>query len=77
MGEDAREGVDKVRRIVRVTSFRRVLVDERNLHDKAFIDALVEAGALDDSPGWCKVEVIQSKVDDQVLERTEIIIEDL
>jgi len=49
--------------IVRITSCRSRLIDERNLHDKAFVDALKMSGAIfDDSPKWCKVEVSQIAV---------------
>lgn len=70
---DAREAANKVRCLVRFTSYRTRLCDERNLWDKHFTDALVEAGLLfDDSPTWCKVEVAQVQVKDKSLERTEI-----
>lgn len=47
-------------RHVRITSCRLRLCDERNLFDKYFVDALVTAGILyDDSPTWCKIEVVQ------------------
>lgn len=49
--------------LVRVESRRRRLCDERNLTDKYFIDALVEAGVLvDDSPKWAQIEVRQVRV---------------
>ena len=49
---------------VRVTSYRVRLLDKRNLHEKAFVDALQKCGAIvDDSPKWCEVEVEQVKVD--------------
>lgn len=73
MAEDAGEPADKVRRFVRVTSFRLKLADRRNLHDKVFVDALVAAGALvDDSPAWAEIEVDQEQVTEAHLERTEI-----
>ena len=76
VAEDAREVIDQTRRLVRITSFRVRLADERNLWDKHYVDALVEAGILfDDSPQFCKVEVSQQKVDGKQLERTEITIE--
>jgi hypothetical protein len=76
VAEDAREIVDQARRLVRITSFRLRLCDERNLWDKHFVDALVEAGIIfDDSPEFCQIEVKQEEVKDWRLERTEITIE--
>lgn len=73
VGENARESLDQVRRLVRVKSFRRKLCDERNLHEKVFVDSLTQAGILiDDSPQWAKIEVSQELVDDPAMERTEI-----
>lgn len=62
-----------MRRVVRITSFRCRLLDERNLFDKHFVDALRYAGVLfDDSPAWCQVEVTQRQVGSRDHERTEI-----
>jgi hypothetical protein len=75
MAAPERAGVDKVRRAVRITSFRLRECDERNLTDKYFTDALVTAGILfDDSPQWAKVEVEQVIVEKSWEQRTEIII---
>lgn len=61
---------------VRVTSFRLRLLDDRNLADKFFVDALVYAGILhSDAPKHAKVEVTQIQVKDAAEERTEIVIE--
>lgn len=58
---------------VKIISFRRRLLDERNLSDKYFVDALVYSGILrGDSPKEVKVEVIQYKVDHQWQEKTTI-----
>jgi hypothetical protein len=58
-GEVAYQG----RCLIRITSFRRRLCDERNLYDKHFVDALKEAGCfVDDSPDYVKVEVSQQEV---------------
>jgi hypothetical protein len=66
------------RRLVRVTSFRLYLLDERNLWDKHFVDSLVTSGIItDDSPAWAKIEVNQVLVTDEKDERTEIEISDL
>lgn len=77
VAEDARKADDQGFRFVRVTSFRRKLCDERNLHEKAFVDFLTECGALvDDSQAWAKIDVSQIKVDAMEDERTEIEISD-
>jgi hypothetical protein len=66
------------RSLVRVTSYRLRLCDERNLFDKYFIDSLVYAGLLrDDSPDEVVVEVRQEQVKNRTQERTVITIEPL
>lgn len=73
VAEAPRAGPDPVFRRVRITSYRKVLLDERNLWDAYFTDALVRAGILfDDSPQYCKVEVSQVQVVDWWAERTTI-----
>ena len=75
MAEDAGEVAYKSRCLVRITSFRRRLCDERNLYDKHFVDALKEAGAfVDDSPQFVKVEVSQEQVQFANEERTLIVL---
>jgi hypothetical protein len=65
----------KGRCLVRITSFRRRLCDERNLYDKHFVDALKEAGAfVDDSPKYVQVEVSQEQVQFAHEERTVIVL---
>lgn len=65
-----------IRRVVRITSFRLRLLDERNLADKYFTDALIYAGILHgDSPDEAQIIVRQEKVSEAALERTEIWIE--
>jgi len=60
--------------LVRITSFRRCLCDERNLYDKHFVDALKEAGAfIDDSPRYVQVTVDQKQVEFPHEERTVIV----
>lgn len=64
-------------RVVRITSYRVRLLDERNIFEKYLVDALVKASLLrNDSPEWCRVEVKQVKVETPELERTEIEITD-
>lgn len=71
---DAGEVAYKGRCLIRITSFRRRLCDERNLYDKHFVDALKEAGAfVDDSPKFVQVEVIQKQVQFAYQERTLIV----
>jgi hypothetical protein len=73
VAEDAGETAYKGRCLVRITSFRRKLCDERNLYDKHFVDALKEAGAfIDDSPAYVQVEVSQERVMSPHEERTVI-----
>lgn len=73
VAEDAGEVAYQGRCLVRITSFRRVLCDERNLYDKHFVDALKEAGAfVDDSPAYVQVEVSQERVTAPHEERTVI-----
>jgi len=70
-----RKGAYAERCLVRVTSFRLRLADERNLAEKYFVDSLVYAGILhSDSPKHAKVEVTQIQVSDPATERTEIVI---
>lgn len=73
VAEAPRTRADPGFRFVRVTSFRRHILDERNLFDAYFVDALVRAGILfDDAPKYCKVEVLQIQVRLESEERTEI-----
>lgn len=63
---------------VKIVSFRRRLLDERNLSDKYFVDALVYSGILrGDSPKEVQVEVSQYKVDHQWQEKTTIELSEL
>lgn len=74
MAENAGEVAYQGRCLVSITSFRRRLCDERNLYDKHFVDALVEASAfVDDSPKYVKIEVSQKQVEFAYQERTLII----
>lgn len=76
LGKNQREVAYEGRCLVRVTSFRRRLLDEGNAWTKHFVDALVEADILrDDSPAFVKLETIQKQVAYAFEERTEIEIE--
>lgn len=67
---------DSVRRLVCIKSFRLRLLDERNLADKYFTDALIYAGIIHgDSTKEAQIVVTQEQVSDPALERTEILIE--
>lgn len=78
MATPARAGFDPTKRLVRFTSHRLRLLDERNLKDKYFTDALRYAGILfNDSPEWAKIEVSQVQVKTKADERTEITIEEI
>ncbi len=77
VGEDASESGHQGRCLVRVTSYRCRLCDQRNLFDKHFVDALVEAGVLrGDSEADIDIEVVQQRVEHAWDERTEIDISD-
>lgn len=57
--------------LVRVTSYRRRLLDEDNLIPKWHIDFLRQAGVLaDDSPAHCHIETRQVKVNSKDKEHT-------
>jgi hypothetical protein len=63
--------------LVRVTSYRRRLLDTDNLVAKWHIDALRYAGVLhSDAPEQAHIETRQVKVGSADEERTEILIED-
>lgn len=65
-----------MRHLVRITSFRLRLLDERNLADKYFTDALIYAGIIHgDSTKEAQIIVTQEQVLHVANERTEIIIE--
>ena len=50
------------KRKVRITSYRKRLIDKDNLCLKPVMDALVKTGFLkDDSPKWCESTVSQRK----------------
>jgi len=73
LATDAGEVAYKGRCLIRITSFRRRLCDERNLYDKHFVDALTEAGCfIDDSPKYVQVEVFQQQVKNKADECTRI-----
>ncbi len=63
VAKGSRAAVHPVRRLVRFTVMRCQLLDDENVWTKYFTDALRYAGILyEDSPRWCKVEVIQKLV---------------
>jgi hypothetical protein len=71
MGQGFTEGANRQRYLVRVTSFRRRLIDEDNLCEKFAVDCCRNAGVLpDDAPGTTKIEVTQQKVSEEAQERT-------
>jgi hypothetical protein len=73
VGEEAREAGDATRFSVRVTSYRRRLIDPDNLCPKFFIDCLRYCGAIpDDRAQDITLEVRQEKVKRKQDERTEI-----
>ena len=62
--------------LVRVTSFRRRLLDEDNLCEKYVVDCCRYAGLLPaDDAGAAKIEVSQVQVRRKEEERTEVLIE--
>lgn len=64
--------------LVRVTSFRRRLLDEDNLCEKYHVDCARYAGLLPgDDPSQARIETRQEKVRSKEEERTEIVIERL
>lgn len=61
--------------LVRVTSFRRRLLDEDNLCEKYHVDCARYSGLLpSDAAGKAKIETSQEKVGSNELERVEIVI---
>lgn len=68
------KGIDSVRHFVRLKAFRASVLDERNLFDKYFVDALVYAEAIHrDSPKEIEIEVSQ-ELCEPACERVEITI---
>lgn len=64
-----------VRFLVRVTSFRRRLLDEDNLCEKYVVDCCRYSGLLPgDAPETTRIEVCQQKVSGEKDERTEVVI---
>jgi hypothetical protein len=71
------EGGDTARFLVRVTSFRRRLLDEDNLCEKYVVDCCRYAGFLPgDAPSTTHIETRQEKVRSKAEERTEVLIEE-
>lgn len=72
------EGPNPTRVLVRVTSFRRRLLDEDNLAEKYFCDCARYAGLLQgDSPAEAQIEARQVKVARKENERTEVEISEM
>jgi len=73
LGSKQVKGADRGRFYVRVTSYRKRLLDQDNLCEKYHIDLCRYAGALpDDAPGTAQIEVGQVKTGKGETERTEI-----
>lgn len=73
LGPKKTKAVDPRKFLVRVTSFRRRLLDIDNLCEKFHVDCCRYAGILpSDAPGQTKIEVSQQKVASKEEERTEI-----
>lgn len=65
-----------IRYLVRITSIRRILLDEDNLVPKWHVDTLRYAGILhSDAPGACHIITTQRKALKQEQEHTEIVVE--
>lgn len=76
LGEETGKAGDTSRVLVRITSFRRRLLDPDNLCPKYFIDCLRYAEIIpDDRAEDIRLEVSQVKVKSKSDERTEIEIE--
>ena len=70
---DAPEASHSGKCVIRVTSFRRTLLDEDNLCEKFHIDALRYAGVIpSDAPDLARIITTQKKVRTKDEERTEI-----
>jgi hypothetical protein len=73
LGQGQPQEANPSRFLVRVTSFRRRLLDEDNLCEKFHVDCCRYAGLLpSDAPGQTRIEVAQFTVKDEADERTEI-----
>lgn len=69
---------DSRRFLVRVTSYRRRLLDEDNLCEKYHVDLCRYAGCVpSDAPGQTKIEVSQVKVKTKEEERTEVMVDEI
>lgn len=76
LAEKPGEGINPARVHVRITSFRRRLIDPDNLCPKYFIDSLRYAGIIpNDREEDIILEVSQVKVKTKAEERTELTIE--
>lgn len=72
------KGRDSGRFFVRVTSYRRRLLDEDNLCEKYVVDCCRYAGLLPgDDPSQARIVTTQEKVRSKEEERTEVVIDRL
>jgi hypothetical protein len=73
VGKGQGKTADPVRRTVRITSYRRVLVDRDAVWVKYAVDSLRYSGIIfDDTTEWLEIETKQVKVCESRHERTEI-----
>lgn len=78
LGKEEGKASHSIRLLVRVTSFRRRLLDTDNLTPKYFVDCLRYCGILsDDTEAEIDLRISQKKVSSKEEERTEIEIEPL
>lgn len=78
VGKIKRKKENPKSRVLRVTSYRRRLLDVDNLCPKWFVDSLRYNGIIeDDSPKYIDLQIRQEKVKTKQEERTEIEIEAL
>jgi hypothetical protein len=71
LGEKKAERPNSSRFLVRVTSFRKRLLDEDNLCEKYHVDLCRYAGIIScDSPDKVKIEVGQKKIGSKEVEKT-------
>ncbi len=73
LAADQTKAANSTRYSVRVTSYRRRLLDEDNLAEKFHVDALRYAGILpSDAPERCEIITTQAKVRTKAEEKTVI-----
>lgn len=78
LAENQAQEVHSGKYLVRITSYRRRLLDVDNLAEKYHVDALRYAGLLpSDAPNSCSIETSQIKVQKKDQECTEVLIKPL